>query len=168
MMEKFLISFLEYKNLIIWAISIFLLLYILLRVKKIDIKNSKKIFPIIFNMNNKEVLKLSLLIFKSFLIIYLLFSREEVTLSILLMFIIVDSIYNVVSFDILGSIFDYINSIFIFGTLFLNNIINEYISTVKFNEHLVAINILIAVFIVMYSIWLINIKLLKIKYSQKR
>lgn len=162
-MEKIAISFLQYKNLIITAILVFLLLFIILRISKINIKNSKKIFPLLSNIKNLDAIRLSLLLFKTFVIIYLALSHMEITFSILLIFIIVDSIYNISRFAILSNILDYINSIFIFTTLFLNKIIDGYITTTKYNDNLLIINVLITIFLVMYSIWMFNLKLLKIK-----
>ncbi len=81
-MERILNIFLQYKEFIIFSIIISSILYIILSLSKITDKSSKVIFPLFLNIENKTVVKLSLLISKYIFIIYILFSKFEIQFSI--------------------------------------------------------------------------------------
>ncbi len=167
MMEKLVNIFLDYKQFIIISIAIITILFISMILMDINYKKSKIIFPILFNIKNIDIFRLSLLITKYLLALYVLFSNFEINFSILTIFIIIDSLYNIVHFNILGAVFDYINSMFLFATIFGVRLIKSYILEVKFTYSLAIIDVLLIIFLISYLIYTFGVKLLKVNTNKE-
>lgn len=163
MIDRVLNIFSQFNGYILILVISITIFYCLCMYRKINIRNSRFLFPILYNLNNKEILKLSMLIFKYSFFLYNIFFSHDFNFRVIFIFAILDTIYNLVNYNIFGMIIDYINSFSLCMVLFFVDILFEYIKSFSYNIEYIILFCFGTIFIALYSICIFMLKLIKLK-----
>lgn len=163
MIDKIFNIFSQFNEYIFVLIILMSVFYCFCIYTNLNINKSRILFPLLYDLTYKQTLKLAVLIFKYSFLLYIIFSNYEFNFRVILLFVLLDTIYNLVNYDVIGVLIDYINSFGIFIILLYLDILAEYIVNVSNNIEYKIVYICGIIFIILYSICIFIIKLLKLK-----
>lgn len=166
MINRILRIFVQFNEYLFISIILFSIIYGVCIYRYEDINKSKILFPILYDLDNIQIVKLSTLIFKYSFLLYNIFSKYEFNFRVVVIFILLDTLFNLVNYNILGVIKDYINTLIMCLILLFLGTLNEYIRNISYNNKLLIVYILVSIFLALYAICIFIIKILNLKKAR--
>ena len=135
-------------GLLIMIISFFTLRFL---VKRSSVKDNRiKILGLFINLNNNQIISLSLLTVRYIFIIYFLLSHHN-NITYLYFLIIITLLYNIFNKKTFFFIFDILNSLLYYFGIYIFNLVYEYNFLISSSWYLSVIILLSGLFIFMYA-----------------
>lgn len=130
----------------------FLVLYFITKKSKIS-QNDIKIYGMFVDLRSRDIIMLSAITIRTFLMIVCSCKYIKEIIIYLLMIMIASLVYIIFKFSLKSAVFETINMIAQIFSIYLINILSGYLIEVENDIYVNAIKIFLMIFIIMYAIY---------------